>query len=78
MAVFVIDQWVDARQLDHATAVRAAADAIRGLASGQVAEVIVTDASTASDILAWPTRKPIDVLDSSLLRGSRRLIIRRR
>jgi hypothetical protein len=78
MAVFLIDQWVDARQLDNAGAVRAAADATRGLASGQVAEVIVSDVLAASEILAWPESKPLEVLDSMVLQGACRVILRHR
>lgn len=78
MAVYSIDAWVDARSLGHDSAVKWTFDAVRGLASGQVAEVMVTDVVAAADILAWPESKPVEVLDSAVNRGACRLILRHR
>ena len=78
MPCFLIDQWVDARSLGRDTALRAVGDAVRGLAAGQVAEVIVNDVAVAAELMAWLETKPMDVLESSILRDSRRLIIRHR
>lgn len=78
MAVFSIDQWVDARSLAHDAALRSTSEAVRGLASGQVAEVMVSDVEAAADILTWPRTKPLDILDSTVVQRSCRLIIRHR
>jgi TusA-related sulfurtransferase len=78
MPAFVIDQWVDARSLDHDDAIRSTTNALRGLAAGQIAEVMVTDAAAASDIFAWPETRPLDVLDAMVLCDACRLIIRHR
>jgi TusA-related sulfurtransferase len=79
MPVYVIDQWVDTRAFAHDDAVRRTAEVVRGLASGQVAEVVVDDPESASDIAEASENRLLELVDASHLdRDTIRLIIRHR
>lgn len=77
--MYVIDQWIDARALGRAEAVHRTQDAVRGLATGQVAEVVVADPDSAAEIAQSSESRLLELLEASHLDPDTfRLIIRHR
>ena len=76
MPVYVIDQFVDARGMEHDAAMRRTTEAFRGLAPGQTAEVIATDPLTFHDLVGWAAARSVEILEATVDRGRYRFVLR--
>jgi len=65
MAVVEVDQLVDARGLSCPMPIVRTAQAVRGLASGAVIELLATDPGSVKDVAAWCKSTGHELLDSS-------------
>jgi tRNA 2-thiouridine synthesizing protein A len=78
MTLTKVDQVVDARGLACPMPIVKAAQAIKALTSGQVLEVLATDAGSVKDFAAWSKSTGNVLLDSSEGAGTYRFLIVRK
>ena len=75
MTITKVDQLVDARGLACPMPIVKTAQAIRALASGQVLEVLATDAGSVKDFAAWSKSTGNVLVDSTEDAGVYRFLI---
>ncbi len=78
MAMYTIDQLVDARGLSCPMPIVKTAQAIKALAAGQVIEVLATDAGSVKDFAAWSKTTGNEILESSADGGQYRFVLRKK
>jgi tRNA 2-thiouridine synthesizing protein A len=78
MAMYTIDQLVDARGLSCPMPIVKTAQAIKALAAGQVVEVLATDAGSVKDFAAWSKTTGNEILESSADGGQYRFVLRKK
>jgi TusA-related sulfurtransferase len=78
MTLTQIDQLVDARGLACPMPIVKTAQAIKTMASGQVLEVLATDAGAVKDFAAWSKSTGNQLLESSQDAGTFRFLIVRK
>ena len=78
MTLTQIDQLVDARGLACPMPIVKTAQAIKTMASGQVLEVLATDAGAVKDFAAWSKSTGNQLLESSQDAGTYRFLIVRK
>ena len=78
MTLIQIDQQVDARGLACPMPIVKTAQAIKTMASGQVLEVLATDAGAVKDFAAWSKSTGNELLESSQDAGTYRFLIVRK
>lgn len=76
MPVYEIVMLVDARGLSCPMPIVKTAQALRSLASGDVVEVVATDAGAVRDFAAWARTTGNVLLDSTSDGGTYRFVIR--
>ena len=72
------DVTVDARGLNCPMPIVKTAQAVKGLASGQVLEVLATDPGSVKDFAAWSKSTGNALVDSSADDGVYRFVIRKK
>ena len=75
MTLTQIDQKVDARGLACPMPIVKTAQAIKAMTSGQVLEVLATDAGSVKDFAAWSKSTGNQLLESSQDAGTYRFLI---
>ena len=75
MTLTKIDQTVDARGLSCPMPIVKTAQAIKAMTSGQVLEVLATDAGSVKDFAAWSKSTGNELLESSQDAGTYRFVI---
>ena len=78
MTLIQVDQLVDARGLACPMPIVKTAQAIKTMASGQVLEVLATDAGAVKDFAAWSKSTGNELLESSQDAGTYRFLIVRK
>ena len=78
MPVIEIDLAVDARQLSCPMPIVKTAQAIKGLPSGAVIEVLATDPGSVKDFAAWSKATGNEIVDQSVDGAVYRFVIRRK
>ena len=77
MTTLTIDATVDARGLNCPMPIVKTAQAIKGLASGQLLEVLATDPGSVKDFAAWSKSTGNELVDQSADGGVYRFVLRR-
>jgi TusA-related sulfurtransferase len=72
-----IDQRVDAKGLSCPLPIVKTAQAIKAMASGQVLEVLATDAGSVKDFAAWSKTTGHELLESTVDGAVYRFVIRK-
>ena len=78
MAVLEINQRVDARGLSCPMPIVKTAQAIKLAASGDLIEVLATDAGSVKDFAAWSRTTGHELVEQSVDGGVYRFVIRRK
>ena len=78
MALLEIAQRVDARGLSCPLPIVRTAQAVKTVASGQLIEVLATDAGSTKDFVAWSRATGHELVESSVAGGVYRFVIRRK
>lgn len=78
MAVLQISQRVDARGLSCPMPIVKTAQAIKLAASGELIEVLATDAGSVKDFAAWSRTTGHELVEQSVDGGVYRFVIRRK
>jgi tRNA 2-thiouridine synthesizing protein A len=78
MTMATIDARVDARGLNCPMPIVKTAQAVRGLASGQLVEVLATDSGAVKDVAAWARSTGNVLVEQSVDAGVYRFVIRRK
>jgi tRNA 2-thiouridine synthesizing protein A len=78
MTLTKIDQLVDARGLACPMPIVKAAQAMKGLASGQVLEVLATDAGAVRDFQAWSRSTGNLLIEMTEEAGTYRFLLQRK
>ena len=73
-----IDQQVDARGLNCPMPIVKTAQAIKGLASGQVLEVLATDPGSTKDFAAWSKSTGNELVEQSVDGGVFRFVLKKK
>jgi tRNA 2-thiouridine synthesizing protein A len=73
-----IAQILDARNLSCPMPIVKTAIAIKGMASGELLEVLATDPGSVKDFAAWARTTGNDLLDSNVQDGVYRFVLRRK
>jgi len=78
MVLLEITQRVDARGLSCPLPIVRTAQAIRALKSGDVIEVMATDAGSVKDFAAWSRTTGHELIEQSVDGGTYRYVLRRK
>ena len=78
MAVIEISQRVDARGLACPMPIVKTAQAIKTIASGELLEVLATDAGSVKDFAAWSRTTGNELVEQSADGGVYRFVLRRK
>ena len=78
MPVVEITTLVDARGLSCPMPIVKTAQAVKGLVSGQLLEVLATDAGSTKDFAAWCKTTGNELVESSVEGGVYRFVLRRK
>ena len=78
MGVVEIDQLIDARGLSCPMPIVKTAQAVKGLASGSVVEVLATDPGSVKDVAAWCRSTGNELVEQSSDGAVYRFVIRRK
>jgi tRNA 2-thiouridine synthesizing protein A len=78
MTITKVDQLVDARGLACPMPIVKTAQAIKGLASGQILEVLATDAGAVRDFQAWSRSTGNELIEMTEEVGVYRFLLRRK
>jgi TusA-related sulfurtransferase len=78
MPVYEIAMLIDARGLVGQTPTARTAQAMRSVRSGDVVEVVASDAGAFQEFAAWARSTGNELLDSSAFGGTYRFVIRHR
>ena len=78
MTVFQITQQVDARGLSCPMPIVKTAQAMRGLPSGAIVEVLATDPGSVKDFAAWSRSTGHALLDQTIQDGVHRFVLARK
>lgn len=78
MTLFEIQQLVDARGLSCPMPIVKTAQAMKGLPSGAVVEVVATDPGSVKDFAAWSRSTGNDLLDQSSDGSVYRFVLRKK
>ena len=78
MSVEAIAQRVDARGLSCPLPIVRTAIAIKGVASGELIEVLATDPGSTKDFVAWTKTTGNELVESSIDEGVYRFLLRRK
>ncbi|HTS14262.1 MAG TPA: sulfurtransferase TusA family protein [Candidatus Sulfotelmatobacter sp.] len=78
MATLEIAQQVDARGLSCPMPIVKTAQAVKTVASGQLIEVLATDAGSVKDFAAWSRTTGHELVEQSVDGGVYRFVIRRK
>ena len=78
MTMVSVDATVDARGLNCPMPIVKTAQAVKGLASGQVLEVLATDAGSVKDFAAWSKATGHEIVEQSVDGGVYRFVLRRK
>jgi tRNA 2-thiouridine synthesizing protein A len=78
MAVLEISQRVDARGLSCPLPIVKTAQAVKTVASGQLIEVLATDAGSTKDFAAWSKTTGNELVEQSVDGGVYRFVLRRK
>ena len=73
-----IDQQVDARGLNCPMPIVKTAQAIKGLASGQVLEVLATDPGSTKDFAAWSKSTGNEMVEQTVDGGVFRFVLKKK
>jgi len=73
-----IDQQVDARGLNCPMPIVKTAQAIKGLASGQILEVLATDPGSTKDFAAWSKSTGNEMVEQTVDGGVFRFVLRKK
>jgi tRNA 2-thiouridine synthesizing protein A len=73
-----INQQVDARGLNCPMPIVKTAQAIKGLASGQVLEVLATDPGSTKDFAAWSKSTGNEMVEQTVDGGVFRFVLRKK
>jgi len=78
MVVIEVSQHVDARGLSCPMPIVKTAQAIKTVASGELIEVLATDAGSVKDFAAWSRTTGNELVEQSVDGGVYRFVIRRK
>jgi tRNA 2-thiouridine synthesizing protein A len=78
MSIVTADATVDARGLSCPMPIVKTAQAVKGLAAGQVVEVLATDAGSIKDFAAWSKSTGNELVEQSVDGGVYRFVLRKR
>ena len=78
MAVVEVSQHVDARGLSCPMPIVKTAQAIKTVASGELIEVLATDAGSVKDFAAWSRTTGHELVEQSADGGVYRFVLRRK
>ena len=78
MAVIEVSQHVDARGLSCPMPIVKTAQAIKTVASGEMIEVLATDAGSVKDFAAWSRSTGNELVEQSADGGVYRFVLRRK
>jgi len=78
MAVIEVSQHVDARGLSCPMPIVKTAQAVKTAASGELIEVLATDAGSVKDFAAWSRTTGHELVEQSADGGVYRFVIRRK
>ena len=78
MAVIEVSQRVDARGLSCPMPIVKTAQAIKLVASGELIEVLATDAGSVKDFAAWSRTTGHELVEQSVDGGIYRFVLRRK
>ena len=78
MAVIQVSQHVDARGLSCPMPIVKTAQAIKLVASGELIEVLATDAGSVKDFAAWSRTTGHELVEQSVDGGIYRFVLRRK
>jgi TusA-related sulfurtransferase len=78
MAVIEVSQHVDARGLSCPMPIVKTAQAIKTVASGELIEVLATDAGSVKDFAAWSRTTGHELVEQSADGGVYRFVLRRK
>jgi tRNA 2-thiouridine synthesizing protein A len=78
MAVIEVSQHVDARGLSCPMPIVKTAQAIKTVASGELIEVLATDAGSVKDFGAWSKTTGNEIVEQSVDGGVYRFVLRRK
>jgi TusA-related sulfurtransferase len=78
MAVIEVSQHVDARRLSCPMPIVKTAQAIKLVASGELIEVLATDAGSVKDFAAWSRTTGHELVEQSVDGGVYRFVLRRK
>jgi tRNA 2-thiouridine synthesizing protein A len=78
MAVIEVSQHVDARGLSCPMPIVKTAQAIKTVASGEMIEVLATDAGSVKDFAAWSRTTGNELVEQSADGGVYRFVLRRK
>ena len=78
MAVLEVTQRVDARGLSCPLPIVRTAQAIKTVVSGQLIEVLATDAGSVKDFAAWSKSTGNELVEQSVDSGVYRFVVRRK
>jgi tRNA 2-thiouridine synthesizing protein A len=73
-----IDQQVDARGLNCPMPIVKTAQAIKGLASGQILEVLATDPGSTKDFAAWSKSTGNEMVEQTVDGGVFRFVLKKK
>jgi tRNA 2-thiouridine synthesizing protein A len=76
--VMEIAQRIDAKGLSCPMPIVKTAQAIKSVASGQLIEVLATDAGSTKDFVAWCKTTGNELVESSVENGVYRFVLRRK
>jgi len=76
MTVYQISQLVDARGLNCPMPIVKTAQAVRGLAAGDLVEVLATDPGSVRDFAAWARTTGHELVETSVDGGIYRFVVR--
>ena len=78
MPTLAISHTIDARGLSCPMPIVKTAQAVKGLVSGQLLEVLATDAGSTKDFAAWCKTTGNELVESSVEGGVYRFVLRRK
>ena len=78
MGAINVDAQVDARGLACPMPIVKTAQAVKGLASGQILEVLATDPGSLKDFAAWSKTTGNEIVEQSADGGVFRFVLRRK
>ena len=73
-----VAQVVDAKGLSCPMPIVKTAQAVKGLASGQLLEVLATDPGSTKDFIAWAKSTGNELVEQTVERGVYRLVLRKK